>query len=202
MITLDMLEKLAHSVVNQPWGCGDKQLAANPESWAPYLRFLNGVAAMRNPDAIVECGVYMATATIHMAVGSPTTFVVGVDRQFHAAAADNVFHYPNIWLVEGDTVEAAPNVGGLLAGRKIGLLFLDSTHDGDTPRREFEAYQPMFAKECVVACDDLRGPRHLWEKMDKFWQRLPAEKLELHFLHPRLNTSYDEPGFGVAIVRK
>lgn len=200
-LTLDNLEKIARRVVNEPWGCDDPHLAANSESWAPYLRFLNAVVKEFKPQAVVECGVYMGTATAHMALGNPDTLVVGIDRQFHPDVGKVTNPYNNILLVLGDTVESFDVVECLLEGLRIGLIFLDSTHDGITPRNEFETYHPLFADECIVVCDDLLGPKHLMEKMQDFWHWLPGEKRELHFLHPKIG-NIDEPGFGVSIVRR
>jgi len=200
-LSIEQLEAIAKRVVNEPWGCGDSHLAANPESWAPYLRFLHAVVKVYKPEAAVECGVYMGTATSHMASANRSTLVVGIDRQYHPAVAEVTKPYVNIVLLTGDTLYSYYNVEDALVGRKIGLLFLDSTHDGITPRREFEIYQRLFADECIVACDDLLGPRHLMEKMQEFWNWLPGEKVELHYLHPRIG-NIDEPGFGVSIVKR
>lgn len=200
-LTLDNLEIIARRVVDEPWGCGDEVLAANSESWAPYLRFLHAIVKEFKPEAVVECGVYMGTATAHMALANPNTLVVGIDRQFHPNVGKVTCFYDNIVLIDGDTVESFDTVKHVLDGLKIGLIFLDSTHDGETPRREYDAYKRLFADECVVACDDLSGPKHLMEKMQRFWKWLPGEKRELHFLHPKIG-NIDEPGFGVSIVRR
>jgi hypothetical protein len=56
-----------------------------------------------------------------------------------------------------------------------------------------------------MVVDDLLGPVHLMQVMQEFWKTLPDEKMELHFLHPIPSTHIgliDQPGFGVAIVRK
>ena len=200
---------IAKAAPKMPRGMGDPKLAKNTESWAPYLRFLGGVVGMYRPKVALELGVYMGTATRHMALGSSKTKVIGVDKDFHPAVWDNVDGYENISLITGNStdLETKRDVAYALPGTEmvkslIDLIFLDSTHDGDTPRKEFELYQPMFSDECLVVCDDLLGPDHLKKKMQEFWAWLPGEKAELHFLHPRLNTSYDEPGFGVSIVRR
>lgn len=206
---MDDIVALAEKAPTMKRGMGDSDLAKNQESWAPYLRFLGAVVKKYQPRVALELGVYMGTATRHMALGSPDIVVIGVDRDFHPAVWDNTLGYHNIILVEGDsTAESTkiavednlPGVGYVKT--LIGLLFLDSTHDGETPKKEFELFEPLLAKECLVVCDDLLGPKHLEEKMKVFWDWLPGQKQELHFLHPRLNDSYDTPGFGVSIVRK
>jgi cephalosporin hydroxylase len=206
---MDDIEVLAVKSISMAKGMGDRNLAKNPESWAPYLRFLGAVMQTYKPKVALELGVYMATATRHMAVGSPESMVIGVDIDFHPDAFDNVKDHPNIFLVEGESTDVAtrskvadalPWNG--LSKHRIGLVFVDSTHDGVTPTKEFMLYRPMFEDECLVVCDDLLGPKHLEEKMMEFWEWLPGEKRMMHFLHPRLNDSYDTPGFGVSIVRR
>jgi len=202
MITTENLLSIANRVVNEPAGIGDPALQANSESWAPYLRFMHALVKEYHPQVVVECGVYMGTCTAHMALGDPDTLVIGIDRQFHPGAVGNTIDHKNIMLIDGDTVAAAETVGWLIPRKKIGLLFLDSTHDGKTPRKEFEAYQPYFADECIVAVDDLFGPNHLKVLMQEFWAWLPGDKIELHFLHPTPSRDVDYPGFGVSIVRR
>jgi cephalosporin hydroxylase len=203
---------IAKRAVDAPWGVGDPILAKNSESWAPYLRFLHTVVKQYAPHVCLELGVYMGTATAHMALGCSSSAVLGVDRDYHPDAKANLERYPNVALFYGDTTsfEVQMEVVDFLdrltldAGKErlIGLLFLDSTHDGETPTREFQSFKPFFADECLVVCDDLLGPEHLKVKMQEFWEWLPGEKQEMHYLHPRLNTSYDEPGLGISIVRK
>lgn len=145
----------------------------------------------------------MGTATAHMALGAPEATVVGIDRDFHTAAERVVAPFSNIVLVGGDTTsdETFGRVEAVLDEDEVGILFIDSTHDGDTPMREFDIYSGLFANECLVVCDDLLGPDHLKEKMQRFWEWLPGEKMELHDLHPYPNDDYDNPGFGVSICQ-
>jgi cephalosporin hydroxylase len=107
-------------------------------------------------------------------------------------------------MVRGDTtqMETREVVKSFMKrGERIGLIFLDSTHDGTTPLYEYGMYQDLFADECLVVCDDLLAPDHLKEMQD-FWEWLPGEKQILHYLHPRLNKDYPVPGFGISIVRR
>ena len=202
MITTEELREIALSVVNDPWGIGNRQLERNSESWAPYNRFLHACVKKYKPIAVLECGVYMATATIHMALGNPLTQVIGIDIRYHENAYDNVRRYPNIWLIEGNTLESFDAVVAALVSEdnKIGLLFLDSAHDGVTPAAEFELYRPLFDKECIVVCDDIK----INHEMEKFWEDLPGDKIRLDFLHPQKYThlAYPDSGFGASIVRK
>lgn len=199
---------IAKDALTSPTGLGDKVLADNSESWAPYLRFLGLVVAHYRMPVCLELGVYMATATMHMALGCLDTTVIGVDREFHSNAQGNVKRFPNIVLIEGDTRDfiTKVEVGDVLPWNRlnkepIGLIFLDSTHDGETPKIEFNRYKVLFAEECLVVCDDILGPPDLRPKMQEFWDWLPGEKQELHFLHPSQHDE-PEPGFGVSIVKR
>jgi len=194
---------IAERSVNYQRGMGDAALAHNSESWAPYLRFLGLVVKQYAPQVCLELGVYMGTATMHMALGSASTMVVGVDRDFHPSAGGNLSRFPNVTTVYGDTTNPLTKgtVKGLLEDKPVGLLFIDSTHDGVTPNLEYRLYQDLFAEECLVVCDDLLAPDHL-KAMQDFWEWLPGEKQILHYLHPRLNKDYPVPGFGISIVRR
>jgi len=204
---INRLAQLATEALTLPIGCGDPYFGSlqDQECWAPYLRFMYLCVKEYSPASVVELGVYAGTCTGHMAMANPKIPIIGVDREFKPEAYEIRKRFPNIHLIEGDTVESMPTVKWLLEYTSIGMIFLDSTHDGITARNELEAYRPLFADECIVAVDDLLGPVHLMEKMQEFWKTLPDEKIELNFLHPipddRINL-IDQPGFGVAIVRK
>ena len=103
---MDDIVALAKSAPTMPTGMGNVKLAKNPESWAPYLRFLGAVMQTYKPRVALELGVYMATATRHMAVGAPESKVIGVDIEFHPDAFNNVQDHPNIELIQGDSVAA------------------------------------------------------------------------------------------------
>lgn len=205
MLTVEKLREWAMLSLRLPWGCGNAFLSqiSPMELQAPYLRFLHLLAMEIRPQAILECGVYMGTATGHMAYGNPSSIVIGIDIDFHDHAFLVERQFSNISLIQGDTRKAVPVVRDLLNGKRIGILFLDSAHDGTTPMQEFEMYEPFFANECIVACDDIAG-NNLSARdqaaMQEFWAWMPGFKTELNFLHPEY-AGVGLPGFGVSIVR-
>lgn len=199
--TVERVKELAAQAMTAPSGMGDPFLKDYFESWAPYLRFLHLIVKEYRPRLAVELGVYLGTATGHMASADPDVPVIGVDLKLHERAREVAAHYRNITLIEGDSAESAPRVAA--TGLPVGLLFLDTEHDGDTPRREFEAYRGLLADEAIVCVDDLLGPDHLKARMQEFWRWLPVgEKIELHELHPYPNDTNPTPGFGAALWRK
>lgn len=191
------IETLARASVNEPWGCGDPFLE-NTESSPPYYRFLNKVVKEYKPQIVIECGVYMATASVHMAIGNPDTQVYGIDKQPHSRTYSALLLYNNFHLIIGDTTSLL--VYDELKDRckgKVGLLFLDSEHDGETANKEFNLWKTLFTPECLVVCDDLADPR-----MKHFWDILPGEKLEMPFLHVAQYPGMLDNGFGVSIIRR
>jgi len=197
------LVEIAVACPTMPWGLGDPEMIANPESNEPYHRFLHEIVATYKPDVALELGVYRATATCHMAMANSETMVIGIDHMFQPEAYVYTKKYSNTTLVEGDTVGSLDIVRQLIGNKRIGLLFLDSEHDGDTPWREFVAYRPLFEEECLVCCDDILGAEPSKSKMREFWDKLPGEKIELNYLHPAINhLTMPQPGFGISIVRK
>lgn len=207
VITAGKIIEMAKIALAMPQGCNDPFLSniSILELQTPYLRFMYILAKELKPQAIVECGVYMATCTGHMASASPDSTVIGVDRDFHKDAWKVRDRYPNIVFFVGDTEGMAWRISTFLHNerKKIGILFLDSAHDGFTPMREFIAYSPMFDEECVVVCDDILGDNlNTYDQilMQKFWKELPGEQIELHSLHPAY-ADVGTPGFGVSIIK-
>jgi len=180
-------------------------LAVQDELWAPYLKFLSIISEVWDVGLAVETGTFNGSSALHLSFGC--RHVVTIDRDPQENAKKIAWSMPNITLMTGDSCDFHDDVAEVCkVWGPIELLFLDSTHDGDTPRREFETYRDLFADECIVIVDDLLGPAHLREKMQAFWKWLPGDKIELHELHPQRIAPgiahHDTPGFGVAIVRK
>ncbi len=191
-MNLSDLEQMAIACVDEPIGCGNPFLE-NLGCPEPYYRFLHDVVRLYKPEIVVECGFSQAFSTVHMAVGNLTSEIIAIDYALNEKAYSIAPLYANMILLEGYTTdEHIFNVVKARCGDKgIGLLFLDSTHDGDTPQRELETYMPLFAEECLVCCDDIL----LNPQMNGFWSNLPGEKVMVGMLHFPV-------GFGVSIIRK
>ncbi len=197
-IILQDLECIAMTCVDMPWGMGHSEFEGNSEIWAPYLRFLYNFIYVYKPELIVECGVYMGTATEHMALANPDGLVIGIDKNFHNAAYDVVRRQANVRYVHGNTLESFDHMEVFADGLPLELLFLDSEHDGITSQKELEIYEPLMGKQCLVACDDI----HYNTEMDVWWDNIHRPKIELNYLHPPLTPDYADAGFGVFIVER
>ena len=199
MIQIEMqrLDDIAGECVNMPAGMGHKEFEGNSEIWVPYLRFLYCFAKEFKPELIVECGVYIGTATEHMALANPDGLVIGIDKDFHPVASNVVKRQANVRYVYGNTLDVYEHVMMLSDDLPLELLFLDSEHDGITPQREFEIYEPLMGEQCLVACDDIH-----YTGMGAFWDNIRNPKMELNHLHPPLTVDYADTGFGVFIVER
>jgi len=194
-ITLEDIDNIAKIATDLPWGMNHKEFEGNSEIWAPYTRFLYKFVQTYEPLLSIECGVYMATVTEHIALANPNGLVIGIDRNFHPAAYKVVMRQRNIRFVHGDTLESFEHVKLFYEGRPLELLFLDSTHDGETPRREFEIFQPIMSEQCLVACDDILEN----DEMKDWWSSIEYPKIELNYLHPYPVHGGPDVGFGVFI---
>jgi predicted O-methyltransferase YrrM len=171
-----------------------RQLAeeARDENGA-YYRFLQKLVEFYDMDIVVECGTGEGGSGIKMAEGNDHVLVITIDNNLHPNTRKHLnTNYPNIITIEGDTEEVSAQVETALAGKTIDLLFIDSTHDGHTPRKEFEIYSKYFSPIALVVADDIS----IDKIMENFWTNMPGEKASFLYLHPRYHT-----GFGVSIIR-
>ena len=148
-MNLEEIRELATLALAQPPGLGIPELERNPENFAPYLRFLYDVVDFYRIRMVIECGVYMGTASEYMAIaGGNNVFVIGIDIAPHPHAVNIVYpRHKNLALVHGDTldIDTFERVGNLVGNDGVGLLFLDSSHDGVTPFMEYKLYKRFFA---------------------------------------------------------
>ena len=202
-VELDELYKLAQAVVNQPWGCGDIVLAGRHESSVPYNRFLHALVKRYQPEVALECGSYLGTASAHMATANRNTDVFSIDIDPRPELAALQLRYHNLRYVKGDSTSSGlfEFMAKLIGKRTVGLLFLDSAHDGATPQKEYELYSQLCDPAgFIVVCDDIIGEEHYSHLMKAFWKWLPGAKMALDFLHPMADGLKHTPGFGISLV--
>ena len=159
-----------------------------------YDRFLQKLVEFYDIDIVLECGTGGGGSGIKMAEGNDHVLVITIDNDLHPNTRKHLnTNYPNIITIEGDTEEVSAQVETALDGKTIDLLFIDSTHDGHTPRKEFEIYSKYFSPIALVVADDIS----LAKTMENFWTDMPGEKASFLYLHPQHHA-----GFGVSIIRK
>jgi len=144
----------------------------------------------------------MGTAAAHMASGNPRTQVIAIDIDPQPEAYEAEEQYPNLEVWQGDSCAFHLELT-TCPYEEIGLIFLDSLHDGERPRIELGTYKDLLTSPALVIVDDLLGPEHLRIPMQEFWEELPEPKIALHELHPQRIAPgiayHDAPGFGVCI---
>lgn len=186
MITIEKLIDLTKKIIDND--------ASSPPCGDLYYEFLTVVMKEFGLKIAVECGVAGGNATKRMILSSEDSFVIGINLGIQSQCLEMYEHYPhNVVFLDMDTTTAGNKVFEVLDGRTIDLLFLDSTHDGITPTKEFNQFQSMLSDIALVCCDDILVP-----EMKKFWEWLPGEKVELNNLHNQAWAA----GFGVSIVRR
>lgn len=206
-IAKGVIDALASRAMIMPIGMYDDVLEDLDDSWPPYYRFLYLCVKEFEPKLVLELGTAGGVCAAHMAsAGRSQTTVITVDKDPQPLAYDLAVEYQNMQVWDGDSCSFHDRLVHYCeaTGFNIGLLFLDTEHDGITPKREFETYKDLLMPGCIVAVDDLLGPEHLHEAMMEFWNWLPGLKIELNDLHPRrigpTIAYHDQPGFGVCIL--
>ncbi len=158
-----------------------------------YAHFLQKIVKFYDLDIVLECGTGGGGSSMSLAKGNDHVLVITIDKHLHPITHAHLHkNYSNIVIIEGDTRQVDRQVKEILSGRTIDLLFIDSTHDGVTPREEFDIYSKYFSEEVLVMADDISLSRSMIE----FWANIPGQKADFLYLHPQHNA-----GFGVSIIR-
>ena len=121
-----------------------------------YYAFLNLVAAELKAPLMVELGSWQGVSAFCMAKGNPAARVVSIDIEPGHLLADT--QLPNIEFVKADSLPPTYLPG-------IGLLFVDTIHDGKRPEEEFWAWRDLLGPEAVVLFDDVT----LTQEMRDWW---------------------------------
>ena len=77
-----------------------------------------------------------------------------------------------------------------LNGRTIDILFIDSWHEYNQAKKDWESYKPLLSDEALIICDDiLKGnPGDGIDNMRKFWDEMKGEK----FLNDNLHRGFPQ----------
>lgn len=123
-----------------------------------YYLFLFALAKRMLPVLSVDLGSWHGASAWCMKKGHPEGRVASYDvgnqlwDGLRASGAE--------FFIKGSLEAAHDHQDG-----SVDILFIDTEHDGDLPRAEFEAWLPKMAPGCVVLFDDVE----LNEKMKEFW---------------------------------
>lgn len=148
-----------------------------------YYWFLHYLASLLQPSVIVELGVYQGTSLAHLASGCIEAKVVGVDKDIEEPALQSLPPYPNIHIVEQDSVQYLSNYWGDL----IDLLFIDTEHTPVQAQAELRLAWPHMVNGGVICIDDIT----ISSEMKAWWHGLKVDKRQFPSLH--------STGFGVII---
>ena len=173
----------------------------------PYYSFFYKLSQYLKPKVVVELGGWRGDSAVHFARGTEGTVITidhhtDPDDAIHdKAMLEAVENCPNLYFIRGWTVDsvakeqkgkhalgdsgsAFPEVLKILDGRKIDLLFIDSWHQYDYAKIDWEAYSPLLSKEALVICDDIIGGHGpAIGGMRDFWDELPGEKELIDGIH-------------------
>ena len=162
-----------------------------------YYRFFRRLTNELQPELTVELGTAAGGASMHMADGWPNGTVVTIDRGPRKVYKEHIAYveenYPNwhLWIM--DTLEAPPKIREEFGLYKIGLLYVDATHEREQVLKELKKYKALLAKGCVVVFDDL----YLNPGMEKMWEEVTAvvnDSIRIDMMHP-------EVGFGALVFK-
>lgn len=160
----------------------------------PYYRLFWLIAKTLKPDLTVELGSWRGDGSAHFAVGNPAGECIAIDIHKDSDYAglaklkEAAEHLPNLTFVQAWSWDAIEQVRAL--DRKIDLLFIDSWHDYDHAKQDWDLYSPLLADTALVICDDITTAFN-FDGMLRFWEELPGEK----FLDDRVHRGAIPMGF-------
>lgn len=158
-----------------------------------YYFFLALLCEANRPKLVVDLGTCEGVSSYCMAVFSPLTRVVTLDRDTEWRR--DICRLANIEAFEQDTEN--PLSEKLDAELKdIELLYVDTYHEGWLAQAEFDRWRPRMARGSVMLFDGCTWPER--PSMSEWWESfdpIGCEKIDLHFLHKR-----EGAGFGAVIV--
>jgi predicted O-methyltransferase YrrM len=156
-----------------------------PHAHERYYWFLHYLAGVLQPRAILELGVYRGTSLAHLASGCMEATVIGVDKDFSNLDLGVIKPYPNIQIIERDSLHYLKSE----YRHVFGLVFIDTLHELSQVEKELGALWPHMVRNGVICIDDI----FYSDDMMNWWNRLNLEKMSLAHLHTT--------GFGVIINR-
>lgn len=154
----------------------------------PYRRFLHRLIVELRPQAVLELGTYICETSAFMASAAALVgaISIGIDQRGEPDLAKELKRRFGYHFLFCDTLGAAPLVRNILSGKKLGIVFQDSSHHAEPSRLEWEYYKPMLADNFIWVCDDITPAFRMRDEplsMVQYFNRLPGTKIQLPGLH-------------------
>jgi len=143
----------------------------------PYYDFLYRLTEKYKPRVVVEFGTCSGGSTSYFAAGCTETKVISVDIVQHPETVKRLSVFPNVELWTYNTND--PALGEALKNEgPVDVLFIDTEHEYQQARSEFETYRSFVVPGGLLLFDDIYA-----KCMGDFWMGLAADTLELPQLH-------------------
>lgn len=144
----------------------------------PYYRMFYLIAREYQPTLCVELGSWQATASAHLAWGSPGGKVVTIDihkdgGDGEAKTKEACAHLPNLTYIHGWTWDVVRDVQ---AYGPIDLLYIDAWHREDKLAIDWQLYGPLLRPGALVILDDVAEMPPSVTGVVAFYESLPGEK--------------------------
>lgn len=150
----------------------------------PYRRFLYYLC---RGGVSLELGVHLGETSVFMAADADLH--IGVDCQGLIEGSVIRYpsaRYPSFRFLFCDSLGAAEVVRGILGGRKLDVVFQDTSHHAEPSRLEWEYYRPLLAENFVWVCDDVTPSFQMPDEprgMMDYFEALPGRKRKFPDLH-------------------
>lgn len=155
-----------------------------PHNETQYYRFIYELTRALKPKIVIELGTRRGESAMQFASASKLTQILTVDIDETAREYVRKLNRPNVRSIITPS-ERALNEVKIWAPWDV--LFIDTNHTYEQATREYALYAPLVKKGGIILLDDI----HINPGMDRFWNEIKDEKLELNHLHIK--------GFGLTI---
>ena len=155
-----------------------------PSAWANDALFYKQLIKQKEKHirCIVELGVHFGYSLFTMAKDFPDAIVMGVDNFSYHDSEDARAHvmkfspeFPNVRILEGDTVTTAKSWHHPELYLDIDVLHIDAGHNLADVAADFEAWAPYVMPGGVVLFHDINTT----DGVRQFFDELDGEKAEL-----------------------
>lgn len=124
-----------------------------------YYLFLYTLAKEMEPSLSIELGTWHGGSAWCMKKGFPDGHVITFDI---ANEVWDGFRNSGAQFVQTSSIEGSYGI----KDESVDILFIDTIHDGNLPKAEFEAWLKKLKPGCVVLFDDIE----LNAQMKSFWE--------------------------------